>query len=131
MRHRVAWLLTSLRLAYAALGAGTCVAGLLVLVEGNPPLASLVLAAGVLAIAAAAWVRTEHHGRGALASIGVVVGPLPAIGVALLLGNYLAAFGAPTLAAVAVGAILLCVAMTALMWRASSRPWEIPQTAAR
>jgi undecaprenyl pyrophosphate phosphatase UppP len=125
------WPLTAMRLAYVALGTGTCIAGPLVLAGGDPVLAVLVEFAGVLAITAAAWVTSEHRGRGALASIGIVVGPLPAAGFALLIGSVLAAFGRWPFAIVAAGVIGLCVAVAALMWRSSRRPWEDAQLESR
>jgi hypothetical protein len=59
MHDARAWLLTALRLLYAALGTGTLGAGLLVFVPGNLGLGCLLASAGALALAAAAWVRTE------------------------------------------------------------------------
>ena len=131
MNHRRVWPLTALRLVYLALGSGTCIAGVRVLAGGEPGLTALVETAGILAIAAATWVTSERRGRGALASIGIVIGPLPAAGVAFIAGSFLATFGHWSWAAGAIGVIALCLALMALMWRASRRPWETPQPAAR
>jgi hypothetical protein len=125
------WPLTALRLLYATLGTGTVATGLLVVVSGNLGLGCLVVSAGILALAAAAWVRSEDGGRGALASIGIVVGPLPAAGTAYVAAHLIAALGPWPLAAVTAGLIPTCATMTALMWRASRRPWQDRQPTAR
>jgi hypothetical protein len=87
--------------------------------------AGLALLGGGLALAAAAWVTTHAVVRGALASIGIVVGA-----VLVAMTSFLAAAAVGMVAGDAPRAALLAtpiplaVAGAWIMWRASHRPWR-------
>ena len=86
---------------------------------------------GVLGLAAAGWVRSESVPRGMLASIGIAIGPMAVVAVAVLWAVAVDAFGVlPVLPATAVASVPSAVAIAAavIMWRASARPWDGPRT---
>lgn len=117
----------TLRLAYALIAAATCVGAGPALVAGDVSLAALLLAAGILGACASAWVRSEHVGRGAVASVGIVVGPLPLIGVAFIAVTVMSTYGSWGSAVLAATVMCLAAAIIPPMWRLSRRPWDPSQ----
>lgn len=118
--------LTAARLGYA-------VAGLAALAIGwdqsqaSDWTASVVLPAGGLALAAAAWVRTDGVVRGAIASIGIVVGALLVAMPSFLAAAFLVSFGGDMPRAVVASVpVFLALAGASIMWRVSRRPWDRP-----
>ena len=73
MMPRVNVALTVARLAYVVVGLAAPVIGWEAWEKGESP-ASLVVLGGGLALAAAAWVTSDGLVRGAIASVGIVVG---------------------------------------------------------
>ena len=118
--------LTVARLGYAVVGLAALVVGWdQWQVAGS--LASLLPLAGGLALAAAAWVGTDGVVRGAIASIGIVVGALLVAMPSLLAAAFLVSFGGDIPRAVVASIpVFLAAGGASIMWRVSRRPWDRP-----
>lgn len=116
--------LTVARLGYVVVGLAALVIGWdQWQVAGS--LASLLPLAGGLALAAAAWVTTDGVVRGAIASVGIVVGALLVAWPSFLAASWLMYFSGDV-ARVALLATPMPVAVAGawIMWRMSRRPWD-------
>ena len=116
--------LTVARLGYLVVGLAALVIGMEQWQAASSS-ASLVLLAGGLAIAAAAWVTTDAVIPGAIASVGIVVGAsmvaMTSFMAAYVIGVY---FGDPARGALLGTPAPVALASGWIMWRASLRPWE-------
>jgi hypothetical protein len=118
--------LTVARLAYVVVGLAALVVGWDRWERGDSS-ATLVLLAGGLALAAAAWVTSDGVIRGAAASIGIVVGAVTVAMTSFLLAAFLIGFGGdPARATLAAIPIPIAVPGAWVMWRCSKRPWDRP-----
>ncbi|MGZ8475923.1 MAG: hypothetical protein ACXWWQ_06840 [Candidatus Limnocylindria bacterium] len=116
--------LTVARLGYVVVGLAALVIGW-ERWQAADSSASLVLLAGGLALAAAAWVTSDAPIRGAIASVGIVVGALLVAVPSFLIAAFLLAFGGDLpRAAVPAAAIVGAAAGAWVMWRACLRPWD-------
>lgn len=131
MRSR-SWPLVAARALYAGIGVGATSFGVLQLLspEADIGLGAFLLAAGLAAGAAAAWVRSEHRWAGALASIGIAWGAAAAALPLLLVTLGLAYFGVWPRVAIGMAALAVLGAAARTMWRASRRPWDGDQPVA-
>jgi hypothetical protein len=116
--------LTVARLAYVVVGLTALVIGR-DLWEAAESSAGLVLVGGVLALAGAAWVTSAGLVRGAIASVGIVVGAsmvaMTSFMAAYVIGVY---FGDPARGALLATPIPVALASAWIMWRMSRRPWD-------
>ena len=118
------------RLGYALVGLGGIAVGIGGW-SGADPASGPAIAAGLLAIGAAAWVTDAHPVRGAVASVGIAVGALtPAAGSFLVAAVFVAVAGDWLRALVAITPLVPIVLAATTMWRRSRRPWAGPQTPA-
>ena len=122
--------LTVARLGYLVVGLAALVIGWDSWKAAESP-AGLVLMGGGLALAAAAWVTSDGLVRGAIASVGIVVGAsmvaMTSFMAAYVIGVY---FGDPARGALLATPIPVALASAWIMWRASLRPWDRPRPSA-
>lgn len=127
MMRRMTVALTVARLGYVVVGLAALVIGREQW-QVSEPSASLVLLAGGLALAAAAWVTSDGLMRGAIASVGIVVGALlvawPSFLGAIIVPMYFSGDLAHSALLATPG--LVAVACAWVMWKRSVRPWDPP-----
>jgi len=117
-------------LLVGAAGLLAAAAGIDGVVATTPAVVGAVV--GIFGLSSVAWVRTASVPRGMLASIGIAIGALAVVAVAVLWAVVVDGYGLlPGAVAYAVAALPSAVGIgaAAIMWRHSARPWEGPSTA--
>jgi hypothetical protein len=119
---------TVARLGYAVVGLAALMVGW-DRWEAADSSAGLIALGGGLSLAAAVWVTTDGSVRGALASVGIVVGAGMAAITCVLLASVFVYVGDPARGALFATPIPVVLAGAWVMWQMSHRPWARPAAA--
>jgi hypothetical protein len=122
--------LTLARLGYLVVGVAGLVTGWTWWQAGDAG-SFLLLLGGGMALAAAVWVTSDGLARGAIASIGIVIGALLVAMPAFLAAAFTATYAGDLPRAVLATPIGVVAAAAWIMWRDSHRPWDRPRLGAQ